>query len=228
MSRPILVLVLLCPVALGADDPPAVRAARATHERELERLRHKLLDDMDAVIRKERDAGAGINYLLKERKGFADNGVVPLLPKLLPASRDYLAGKSAADEALAAALDRAGLKTEATALRPSAAAPAAGPARAQDVQTMAHLQKFLEDTVWNWGDGDLQLRWDGRAEHAGWNKAGLVTRWAAVDRRTVVLRVEKGRDHSVLAVLTFSDDLAGFRGLGFDGKPLTETRTRKR
>lgn len=139
-TRPLLgALLLLVPTA--AADEPAVadlERAKAVHARELARLRDKLSADIDAVIKAEAARGAGVDYLLKEKRGFERNGVVPILPKLLPASREFLAGQRAADEALAAkyppaiaALARAGRTDDANALRDELRAlrgPGPGPA----------------------------------------------------------------------------------------------------
>src|SRR5262245_5509709 len=96
------VLSISSVTAVRANDAPLanLNKAKAAHAKELARLRDKLLADIDAVIRKEADAGAGVNYLLKEKKGFEENGILPILPKLLPASRAYVDGKIAADAAL--------------------------------------------------------------------------------------------------------------------------------
>jgi formylglycine-generating enzyme len=101
MLRLLIALTFLGFVAASthaADDPAMLELAKAkaAHSKELTRLRDKLLADIDAVIKSENDRGAGIDYLLKERKGFVENGVTPILPKLLPASRQYLDGKKVA------------------------------------------------------------------------------------------------------------------------------------
>jgi hypothetical protein len=102
MRRALLAVAIFAAPVL-ADDASAradLDKAKAAHTKEMLRLRDKLLADIDAVIRSEYDRGAGINYLLKERKGFEENGVVPILPKLLPASREYVDGQKAANAAL--------------------------------------------------------------------------------------------------------------------------------
>jgi hypothetical protein len=214
----LLVLSLLAPAA----DPPGADEARAAHKAELARLRAKLLDDIDAVVKSEHARGAGIDYLLKERKGFEENGVVPILPKLRPATRAYLEAKEAADDKLAAALGR---KPEARP-KPPEAPKAPDPAA---VKTAADLERFLTGTVWDWGDGEVEFSPEGIVtRHAGWAKAGLVTRWGAVDRRTVALRIESGRDRDRVAVLVFADDLTKFGGLDFSGGKMDVTRPRKR
>lgn len=229
--RPLL-LALLLAAPVPAADPPSLAKAREAHAAELARLRDQLLADIDAVIRKENSRGAGIDYLLRERKGFAEGGVTPILPKLRPLSETYLAAKDKADEALAVALEKAGRREEAKEYRPKpekAEQPGAGkPKDPTAVQTASDLKHFLDDTAWAWGDGDMVLRWGGGVEHAGWTKAGLATRWVAIDRRTALLVIEKGRDTNKVAVLMFADDLSGFRGVGFDGIPMAEPKPRRK
>jgi hypothetical protein len=109
-TRLILAALLAAGVTSAAADDPTLAdlsKAKAAHAKELARLRDKLLADIDAVIKAENDRGAVINYMLKERKGFAENGVTPILPKLLPASGKYLEGKKAADAELESAYTRA-------------------------------------------------------------------------------------------------------------------------
>jgi hypothetical protein len=99
-------------VALGEDRKPdpvltSLDWAKAAHAAELNRLKLVLLTDIDAEIRAAHKEGRPINYMLQERKGFADGGVTPLLPPLQPATRRYLAGVRAAEAALDAAYDQA-------------------------------------------------------------------------------------------------------------------------
>lgn len=224
--RPTLLLLAL-PLPLFADPAADLVVARSAHTKELTRLREKLLDDIDAVIKKESAAGAGIDYLLKEKRGFQDGGTLPVLPKLLFAGKAYQDAKAKADGKLADALERAGRKEEAAKLRDESKPRPERPA-VKDVQTAADLLRFLEDSVWDWGDGEMKLKWGGSVEHAGWTKAGLVTRWAAIDRRTAVLLIEKGRDTNKVCVLMFDEGIVKFGGVGFDGKPMTEPKLRKR
>ena len=59
--------------------------------------------------------------------------------------------------------------------------------------------------------------YNGYVEHPGWTARGLLTRWDAVDGHTVILRVVKGRDHDLYAVLLFADDFGSFGGYNFHG-----------
>ena len=46
---------------------------------------------------------------------------------------------------------------------------------------------------------------------------GLVTKWEVVDRRTVVILIEQGRDTNRTITITFSEDLTEFQGFLFNG-----------
>jgi hypothetical protein len=214
MSRLLLPALLLAASTALADPSTDLESARAAHKEELRRLRAQLLADIDAVIRKESDAGAGVDYLLKERRGFEQNGVTPILPKLLPAGRKYEEGKQASEEALAKALEKAGRKEEAQSLRGK---PPAAPATGKKVETKAELRENWVGSVWDMGDGLTTLKPDGHASHPQWDRDGYVTTWEAVDRRTVLLAVVRGRDTNRLAVFSLSEDLRDFTGYGFNG-----------
>jgi hypothetical protein len=84
----------------------------------------------------------------------------------------------------------------------------------------AALRKALVGTRWNWNGVPMTLHADGYVRNADWEANRLVTRWEAVDRRTVVLVVEKGRARDYYAVLEVSEKLDEFGGYGFDGKRL--------
>jgi hypothetical protein len=101
MNRPLVAVALLAATAFADDRAAAeLAAAKATHAKELVRLRSDLLSAIDTEIKRAAGAGEGIDYLLKEKKGFEQNGVPPILPKLVRLSRTYLEGKKAADELL--------------------------------------------------------------------------------------------------------------------------------
>src|SRR5262245_46706055 len=101
--------LLLCPFvavppAAAANDPALAELTKAKAAKELTRFRGVLQADGEAKkIRKTRGAGQEIDDLLPERKRFAKNGVVPILPRPLPHSREYLNGVRAADIALQSA-----------------------------------------------------------------------------------------------------------------------------
>lgn len=220
-----IVLLLLLPIASSAD---ALEDARLAHAKELTRLRTEMLASFDAQLRANERAGKGIDYLLPEKKAFVESGVTPLLPEMQEATRQYLAGKKAANEALAIALERAGRAIEAKRLRDEFAAAPAKPEKATNVQTAAQLQKFLEDTKWDWVEGEAILKWDGKFIVDPFRKGNMDVRWSAVDRRTVLVMIAKGRDKDTLAVLTFSENLDSVRAIGFGGKDWTKTLYRRK
>jgi hypothetical protein len=227
MFRPALVAVLLVAAPALADPTADLERAKAAHAKELGRLRDQLLAAFDAEIKAQRDAGGPpLNYLLAERRAFADNGVTPILPQMRKAAEKYLDGKRAAEEQLATALDAAGHREEAKRLRDGPEPPAKRKtAAAPAVETKADLARHLANSSWPWApQEDLRLAADGSASTPKWKEP---VRWEVIDRRTVVLYVVGGRDRDRLAVLRFSEDLGSFTGFGFDGRPFHDPRRRK-
>jgi hypothetical protein len=208
--------LLALPLALHADD---LAEARKAHAKELARLRDDLVAAFDAEIRRQKD-GAPLNYLVAEKKAFERNGTTPLLPQMQPAARAYLDGKRKADEQLAKALEAAGEREEARRVRGGDDPPGkAAAVKAADVDSRAALGRFLGGTVWAWPrGGEVQFHPDGSVGHSAWK--GIEVRWEAVDRRTVVLVIVKGRDQSRVAALTFAEDLAHLGGVDFDAARL--------
>lgn len=236
MMRRVFLAALFLAAPLDADQPASadLTRARAAHAAELARLRQKLLDDIDAVVRQEKAAGAGIDYLLKERKGFADNGVTPILPKLLPAAEAYARAKGTADEALAGAVEAAlkaaeadkrvdeaaRLRAELAALRPAAPAAISGP------ETKEDLARALAGTVWAWPKGgELTLLAGGQVRHTAWGK--LTVTWQAVSWRTVRLKIEKGEGAGKTAALGVDDAIGRMGGTDFDGSKLPAITRKK-
>jgi hypothetical protein len=84
------------------------------------------------------------------------------------------------------------------------------------INTKEDLSRFLVDTVWNWQDGGMALRGNGLVNHPEWASRGLITRWEAFDRRTLLLVVEKGRKINRYAILQLSEDLSEFSGYDFE------------
>jgi hypothetical protein len=85
------------------------------------------------------------------------------------------------------------------------------------VATKADLKRALAGSRWAWDESPLVLQADGVARHAGWEANKLTTRWDAIDRRTVILVVEKGRDTDRIAVLEFTESLEEYRGIDHRG-----------
>jgi hypothetical protein len=91
----------------------------------------------------------------------------------------------------------------------------------------AELKRAVSGTNWDWGEGDVTFKEDGYAEHPVWNgKLGLVTKWEPIDRRTVVLHIEKGRDANRYAILKFSEDLSSFSGYSFENAARLSSKRR--
>jgi len=80
------------------------------------------------------------------------------------------------------------------------------------------IEKKIKGTVWTWGEETLQFRPDGAAINPVWTAQGLVTTWSAIDGRTVLLYIERGRGHDRYAILTFSPNMDTYSGFGFEGK----------
>jgi hypothetical protein len=82
------------------------------------------------------------------------------------------------------------------------------------------LQSQLANTHWQW-DGpfgeEIVFKDDGNVEQEGWTQRGLVTGWRAIDRRTVLFTIEKGRNRDRYAVLTFDQGVSTFEGFNFSG-----------
>lgn len=93
------------------------------------------------------------------------------------------------------------------------------------VESRDDLRKALAGTRWTWGNDRLQLMADGDVQMAEWTARGLVTRWRAVDRRTVLFVIARGRPNDRTAVLTFNEDLTGYDvTAGFEGNPYLGNR----
>src|SRR5262245_14688589 len=99
------------------------------------------------------------------------------------------------------------------------------PVGAPRADTKQDLQRRLAGSQWEWTGGGLTLKHDGTAELPRSGAGELAARWEAIDRRTAVLLIERGRADDRLAVLQFSEELGELGGYGFDGRRLF---TRKR
>ncbi|MHC4596960.1 MAG: LamG domain-containing protein [Planctomycetota bacterium] len=82
------------------------------------------------------------------------------------------------------------------------------------------LRRHLRGTKWQWdgGTGETVVFGDnGSVETDGWTRRGLITRWEAVDRRTVLLQVVRGRPQDLYALLVFDNDMSSYDGFNFCG-----------
>ena len=84
----------------------------------------------------------------------------------------------------------------------------------------AKLADALTGTVWQWNAVSpherITFKPDGYIHHEDWIKRGLHMSWKAVDRRTVVLKIEGGRAYDRIAVLVFNKKLTKFTGWDFE------------
>lgn len=237
---------------IRADEPDAIRAelakAKKVHAEADAKAKTALLAAIDDTIKAVAGAGDldGVKALQADKKAFQDSGKVPDSARLRTATAEYVRATKAAQAALEKSYDKAvkdatkalnidlaeaiqaELKeTQARAAGPKAAdkVPAGAP-RPAAVATKQDLKRFLSGTEWQWGPG-IKLKPDGYFSHPEWDRDFLI-RWEAIDRRTVLLVVEKGRDHNRYAILTFAEDLTEFRGYDFTIKDPLGPIKRKR
>ncbi len=87
---------------------------------------------------------------------------------------------------------------------------------------MAALQSRLNGSLWHWGAEDfVRFEPNGTIANAGWTARGLLTSWKVIDRRTVLLVIERGRVQDRYAILTFTPNIDGYTGYGFEAaKPI--------
>lgn len=91
------------------------------------------------------------------------------------------------------------------------------------------LRNHLRGTKWQWdGDGGEAVTFadNGYVENVGWDKRGLITRWDVIDKRTVLLRIERGRTHDLYAVLMFNRDMTSYHAFNFHGGARLQTSKR--
>ncbi|MEM9480070.1 MAG: hypothetical protein AAGA58_10495 [Verrucomicrobiota bacterium] len=89
------------------------------------------------------------------------------------------------------------------------------------------LADGLKGTTWQWSGSNKEKIYfasNGIIKQEGWEKRGLETTWEVIDRRTVLLRVTKGRDQNLHAILLFAESAKGFTGFDFDGKLLNSSQ----
>lgn len=98
------------------------------------------------------------------------------------------------------------------------------PAGSDSPNDVAALQASLVGTAWQWTPTEtIQFNADGTVTNAGW--PGLTTTWKVIDRRTVLLFIERGRSNDRYAILSFTPDASAYSAYGFGGEqPGTEYR----
>ena len=100
----------------------------------------------------------------------------------------------------------------------------------QQPSATADLRQRLAGTRWQWcwqgydGREAIVFGADGYVQNDNWDRWGLVTRWEAIDGRTVLLTIEKGRYNDLYAVLTFAPDLSSYEGRDFHSGRIRTSR----
>lgn len=87
-----------------------------------------------------------------------------------------------------------------------------------NINDVVSLKTALNNTLWQW-DGtfgeQIFFKENGNVEHEGWTQRGLVTIWKPIDRRTVLFKIEQGRNTDLYAILIFNEELNSFTGQNF-------------
>jgi hypothetical protein len=223
MLRSLLVLCFALGFFARADEPepdPALTKAKKAYSESSDKAKAALLEAFATAIKTATASGNldVVKALQAEKEAFEAGGKLPASARLKQAATTYQATMRQAARTLEKDFDQT-IKdlTKAGKLAQAEAAQAElKELRSRTVATKEDLQKHLSDSVWAWDDG-LKLNADGSTEQRAWQAARLVTRWEAVDRRTVVLWIERGRDSNRTATLVFNEEMTEATGFGFDG-----------
>jgi hypothetical protein len=223
-----------------SDEPDEVlKKAKKSYYEATDKARATLLEGFASTIKTATASGNldVVKALQAEKEAFESSGKLPTSARMKAAVAAYQVSLKQATTALDKAFEqavkdftKAGKLAQADAAQAElkefrSRAPAAH-LKPADVTTKEDLRKYLIDTVWTWDEG-LRFKADGYVEQKQWTSAGLVTKWEAIDRRTVLLWIEKGREENRYAVLTFSEDLSELRGFDFNGKDRLPALKRK-
>jgi hypothetical protein len=238
MIRPLLAMCLMVSFtgAALAQKPPeaALEKARKTFAAASDRARKELLESFAYAEKVAINAGDldGVKTIRSEKEAFDNGGKLPVSPRMKKAALVYQVEMKQATAALERTyelvvreLTRAGKIADAEKVQAELKdvlnkSPTVKIDRPGEVGSKADLQKFLPETTWTL-DGGLTFKPDGSVVVKQWAEDGLVTKWEVVDRRTVVIIVEKGRDTNRTVVITFSEDLTEFGGFLFDGSKMS-------
>jgi hypothetical protein len=222
--------------AAQADDVDAVKEklfqAKKAYDADVQKYRKAVGDWLDKREDEARKAGDKklVDKVKADRQAFEKNGDPPVA---LPKDLRILATntRSALEKAYAAAVkDYVKLKEDTAAdlvekerqeFLKNTAATFGKPLPSAEGKD--ELRRTLSGTTWDWDDG-LTLKADGSVDQKTWAASGLVARWEVVDRRTVVIIVDKGRNVNRVTVLTFSEDLSSFAGIGFEGDRMDQKK----
>ncbi|VTS00839.1 unnamed protein product [Gemmata massiliana] len=220
---------LLSPVARAQDPSAPVEKAKKAYIESADKARSTLLDAFKSASAAATTSGDlnTVKTVQAERDAFENGGKLPTSVRMRTAVASYQQSMKQARTTLDAAYEqaikdftKAGKIPEAEALQTEL-----HDLRAKTVATKENLQAYLANTSWTWGN--CRLKANGYVENKGWDSAGLVTRWEAIDRRTVLFSIEKGRDVNRLAVLVFNEELTEFQGIDFNGKDRIPVSKRK-
>lgn len=217
--------------------------AKVAYSSAIEDARKLLLDAYDAEIEKVAKTGDFelVQKLQSERSEFEEEGKTSTTARMRSATSDYQRAIRAATSTLSDAFETAitestkalqleqaeaiqqelnDFKENRESLTTASRTKPDAPPTPAEITTKEQLKTFLLGTDWSWETEQVRLKPDGFVENKGWDSRGLVTRWEAIDARTVLFVIEKGRGNDRIAVLRFSDDLTEYNGYDFVAKPL--------
>jgi len=238
-------LIAAClPGTLKSDDADPIRAeltkAKKAHAEAEAKARAALLGAIDDAVKAVAASGdlEGVKTIQAEKKAFEESGKLPSSVRLRAAAAEYQKATHTADAALEKVYDKA-IKDATKALkidlaeaiqaelkefrsRGATKVPDKGPVgqRRSDVATKDDLKRFLSGTEWKWPDSGenavIKFKADGHIGNADWEERGFLMKWEAIDRRTALLIIEKGRPNNRYAIYCFSEDLTQFTGHDFE------------
>ncbi|MBP3960700.1 hypothetical protein J8F10_36205 [Gemmata sp. G18] len=214
----------------SAEDPAAtVEKAKEAHAEGVNKARNTLLEAFKAANNAAKSSGDlnAVKVIQAEQDTFENSGKLPTSARMKSAVASYQQSMKQARTTLDAAYEQA-IKDFTKAGKIAQAEETQSELhdlRAKTVATKENLQAYLANTSWVWGN--CRLKANGYVENKGWDSAGLVTKWEAIDRRTVLFSIEKGRDVNRLAVLVFNEELTEFQGIDFNGKDRIPVSKRK-
>jgi hypothetical protein len=238
MFRPLLFVCLAVGFsnsALAEDPIENLEKAKKAYSEAVEKAKHALVEGFATAIKTATGSGNldVVKALQAEKEAFEGSGKLPSSARMKPALTAYHTSLKQAMATIEKAYDQT-IKDLTKAMKFSEAeavqtqrkefhAKGGSNLRPADVIAKEDLQKYLVGTSWEWDDG-MTLKADGYVTQKNWDGRGLVTKWEAVDRRTVVLFIEKGRTQDRTATLVFNEDLTDLSGYSFDGTRITSMK----
>jgi hypothetical protein len=232
------------PGTLKADDADPIRAeltkAKKAHAEAEAKAKAALLGAIDDAVKAVAASGdlEGVKAIQTEKKALEESGKVPSSLRLRTAAAEFQKATRTADAALEKVYDKAikdatkamhfdlaeAVQAELKEFRSRGAmkSPDKGSAaqRRTEVATKDDLKRFLSGTEWLWPDSGenaiIKFKADGYVGNVDWENRGFLMKWEAIDRRTVLLFIEKGRPHNRYAIYCFSEDLTEFTGYDFE------------